>query len=54
MADAYQTEADIDRYLLEDGSGVYLLEAPADIVHRLMLMGVGRTWWIPLFMGLQY
>lgn len=27
MADAYQTEVDTDRYLLEDGSGVYLLEA---------------------------
>lgn len=29
MADAYQTEVDTDRYLLEDGSGVYLLEATA-------------------------
>jgi hypothetical protein len=29
MADAYQIETTADRYLLEDGSGVYLLEGAA-------------------------
>lgn len=29
MADAYQLETTADRYLLEDGSGVYLLEPVA-------------------------
>lgn len=29
MADAYQLETTADRYLLEDGSGVYLLEVSA-------------------------
>jgi hypothetical protein len=28
MADAYQKETDTDSYLLEDGTGVYLLEIP--------------------------
>ena len=28
MADAYQLETTTDRVLLEDGSGVYLLEEP--------------------------
>ena len=32
MADAYQLEATADRYLLEDGSGVYLLEVSATTV----------------------
>ena len=36
MADAYQLEATIDRYLLEDGTGVYLLEVLAVIPTLLM------------------
>jgi hypothetical protein len=45
MADAYQLEATTDRYLLEDGTGVYLLEniiaAVEEEQENLCLMGVG-------------
>ena len=33
MADAYQKETEAFRYLLEDGSGVYLLEPVTDVFH---------------------
>ena len=38
MADAYQLEATTDRYLLEDGSGVYLLEVSAPEIIPMLLM----------------
>lgn len=45
MADAYQLETSTDRYLLEDGSGVWLLEpVAADVfvesLHSIM-RGIG-------------
>jgi hypothetical protein len=33
MADAYQKETSVDRYLLEDGAGVYLLEPVATVIY---------------------
>ena len=41
MADAYQLETTVDRYLMEDGLGVYLLEQQPgadDLATKLVLL----------------
>lgn len=38
MADALQIETSTDRYLLEDGSGIYLLESTADVAAQFVMM----------------
>jgi len=48
MADRYLLESSaIDGYLLEDGSGVLLIESASGTSRNLLLMGVGG--WIVFF-----
>jgi hypothetical protein len=63
VADAYQKETSTDRYLLEDGSGVLLLEVipvkPSTAVRNAIIGGIAAAWSlvvaVPLFaaVGLQ-
>lgn len=53
MPDYWQLEESTDQWQLEESTDLWELEESAPVVGavlRLMMMGMGRVWWIPFLL----